>query len=153
MLNAQWLSLNARDRCVSTDIELQRGVVRSKAPQTAAAMWQLIKLIAKKINMLIWEAEQPTGIEKQKAKPKLKISWQQWQITNYGIDMGIIIIIIIIIMHIQGPVGELPRIYSGATVFIWILVFCLFFLIFFCWYLLRVYILGSALFNRSAALN
>lgn len=64
MLNAQWLMLNARDRCVSTDIELQRGVVRSKAPQTAAAMWQLIKLIAKKINMLIWGA----GIEKQKAK-------------------------------------------------------------------------------------
>lgn len=29
--------------------------------------------------------------------------------------MGIIIIIIIIV-HIQGPVGEFPRIYSGATV-------------------------------------
>lgn len=56
--------LNALDRCVSTDIELHRGVVRSKAPLTAAAMWQLIKLIAKKINMLIWGAE----IEKQKAK-------------------------------------------------------------------------------------
>lgn len=24
MLNAQWLMLNARDRCVSTDIELHR---------------------------------------------------------------------------------------------------------------------------------
>lgn len=62
-----------------------------------------------------------------------KSAGKQWQITNYGIDMGIIIIIIIIIVHIQGPVGEFPRIYSGATVFIWIwnwvlvLVFCFFF--------------------------
>lgn len=68
MLNG-WCLMLVIDVWVLTSNSI--GVTRSKAPQTAAAMWQLIKLIAKKINMLIWRAEKqswPTEIEKQKAK-------------------------------------------------------------------------------------
>lgn len=123
---------------------LKLWVVRSKAPQNRSRrnVWQLIKLIAKKINMLISRrAEKPKRKkwkEQQKAKAESKNQNQlgkQWQITNYAIDMAIIIIIII--MHIQGPRRKLSwylKWDACATVFIWFwnwVLVCVFFFLYF----------------------
>lgn len=124
MLNAQWLMLNARDRCVSADIELHRSGQIKGTPDRSrnVAVNQINCQENQHVDLKSWETELTNRNWETKSKSRnSKSAGKQWQTTNYGIDMGIIIII----MHIQGPVGNFPRIYNGgggacATVFIWI---------------------------------
>lgn len=129
--------LNAHDRCASTHIELAPPLKTDWSDQrhlaTAAAMCgRLIKLIAKKINML--KPKKNKKLKRAKAEIKNQLG-KQWHITNYAIDMGIIIIFII--MHIQGLLRQLSWVACAAVlIWFWNWVLVWFFFSIFCWYFL-----------------